>query len=417
MPAPEARLLLIGSELVEGRLADRNGSFLAAELTELGFVVSEIRLLPDDPARLRAAMEEVLHSEARLILSSGGLGHTSDDLTAALWAELLGDTLILSESLLQRLRSALERRGIPPLPYLERYALVPSTGEALVNPVGLAPALYWEKGLQVICALPGPPAELRAIWQMHLKPRLLSRFPIAHPLHYTLRTTGITESGVSALLEPWEKALPPAFRLAYNPSWEGVALHLRAPADADADAFWTKVNELKNLLSPYLYAEGDIPLAEAVLYQLRSAHLTLAVAESCTGGHLAAEIVNIPGASDAFLGGIVSYANSAKANLLRVSPQTLATEGAVSEATALQMAEGVRAALGADIGVATTGIAGPTGGSPEKPVGTVWFGIATPWGAEARRYVFSGDRQVVIQRATATALSLLWQILQKQPTA
>lgn len=415
MPAPEARILLIGNELVEGRLADRNGSFLAAELSELGFVVSEIRLLPDDPTRLRTAMREALQSEARLILSSGGLGHTIDDLTAALWAEVIGDTLTLSESLLERLRMALERRGIAPLPYLERYALVPTHGEALLNPVGLAPALYWEKGLQVICALPGPPAELQAIWHTHLKPRLLSRFPLAPPLHFTLRTTGITESGVSRLLETWERQLPQDFRLAYNPSWEGVTLHLRAPAGTDADAFFSRVEQLKSILQPYIYGEGQVLLAEAILHRLKAAGLTLAVAESCTGGHLAAEIVNIPGASEVFLGGIVSYANSAKMQLLGVSEETLRTEGAVSEATAIQMAEGVKQALGAEVGVSTTGIAGPGGGSPEKPVGTVWFGIATPWGTEARRYTFPGSRQVVIQRATATALSLLWQALQKQP--
>ncbi|MCS7153245.1 MAG: nicotinamide-nucleotide amidohydrolase family protein [Bacteroidia bacterium] len=411
MGVPKAVILLIGSELTEGRLLDRNGKFLSEELTELGFFVQEMRILPDDAALLRIAMQEVLGSEARVILSSGGLGHTSDDLTAALWAEALEDSLHFSSEIFAVLRQELEKRGISHLPYLEKYAMRPQRGEVLMNPVGLAPALYWEKGLQVICALPGPPSELQAIWHEHLKKRLLERFSPQSPLHYTLRTTGISESRLSALIEPWEKTLPPSHRLSYNPSWEGVTLHVYAPPASDMDVFEGRIRELRTLLQPYIYAEGNIPLAQALLHRLKQADFTLAIAESCTGGHVAAKIVNIPGASEVLLGGIISYANSAKMQLLGVSPEALETEGAVSKTVALQMAEGVRKAFGADVGIATTGIAGPTGGSPEKPVGTVWIAVATPTIQEARRYLFPGDREAVIERATATALSFLWQIL------
>ncbi|MCS7297971.1 MAG: nicotinamide-nucleotide amidohydrolase family protein [Bacteroidia bacterium] len=414
MPPPEASILLIGSELTEGRLADRNGRFLAEELSEMGFRVREIRIFPDDDLSLRAGMREMLQSGVRVLLSAGGLGHTTDDLTAQVWAEVLGDKLEVSSSLLAELEGQLQARGIPSLPYLDRYALVPTRGEALPNPIGLAPALYWEVGLQVICALPGPPAEVQAIWHTSLKPRLQKRFSLTSPLHHTFRTTGITESRLSVLIQEWEAQLPPFVRLSYGPSLEGVALHLRAPGDVPIETFLKEVETLRQLIAPYLYAEGNISLAEAILNELRRKGLTLAIAESCTGGHIAAQIVNIAGASDVFLGSVVSYANSAKEALLGVSPTVLQAEGAVSEVVARQMAEGVCRTFGASVGIATTGIAGPTGGSPEKPVGTVWFGIATPKGTIAKRYILPGDRQTVIQRATALALSLTWQVLRAE---
>ncbi|MDW8089776.1 MAG: nicotinamide-nucleotide amidohydrolase family protein [Bacteroidia bacterium] len=408
---PEAHLLLIGSELTQGRLADKNGVFLARELSALGFTVAEIVMVPDDRAALRAQFQRALASSAQAILSCGGLGHTSDDLTAEVWAEVLGDRLEVSPVVLEHLRAQLAGRGVAVLPFLERYALAPARGMALLNPVGLSPALYWDLEGRIVAALPGPPLELQAIWRAHVQPRLLARFPLRPPFQATLRTTGISESRLSSLIAEWEKALPSAFRLAYNPSWEGVSLHLRAPAEADATAFAQAVQSLRQLIQKYLYAEGDTTLAEALLSYLKERQMTLATAESCTGGHVAAALVDVPGASEVFLGSVVAYANSTKVALLGVSEATLAQEGAVSATVAQQMAEGVRKALGSTIGIATTGIAGPTGGTAEKPVGTVWFGIATPQRTWTKRFVFPGDRGAVLARATGAALSLTWQAL------
>lgn len=408
MPAPKAHLLLIGSELTEGRLLDKNGQFLAKKLSDLGFYIERITLLPDNPDLLRKSFQESLQTPAAVLLSSGGLGHTSDDLTADLWAEVLGDPLSFSEELYNNLRTRLEERGIKALPYLERYARAPQKGEAIPNPVGLSPALYWEVGERVVCALPGPPPELQALWEK-LEPRLIAKFRPTPPFQHTLRTTGLTESRVSALLEEWEATLPPGVQLAYNPSWEGVSLHLRAPAEIGEASFQAAVKSLRDRLKPYLYAEGDTPLAGALLEALKKRGETLAIAESCTGGHIAAALVDIPGASEVFLGGVVAYANSAKEALLGVSPAILREKGAVSEETARAMAEGVRRGFGSTWGIATTGIAGPTGGSVEKPVGTVWIGVTGPSGPWAKKYTFPGGRAAVIGRATATALSLLWQ--------
>lgn len=411
MQAPEAEVLLIGSELTEGRLQDQNGAFLARALSDMGFWVRRVLLLPDEASLLHAELQAAIARKAALVLSAGGLGHTLDDLTAQLWAEVLGDSLVLSPTLLEALETRLRQRGRGSLPFLERYAQVPQHGSYFANPVGLAPALWWEREGQIICALPGPPAELQAIWEFHLRPLLQERFRPEPAHQYTLRTTGLTESALSARLQAWEAQLPPEFRLAYNPSWGGVSLHLRAPATLPEAAFAQQVEALRKAIGPYLYGEGDISLAQALLALLQAQGRTLAIAESCTGGHIAAALVEVPGASAVLRGGIVAYDNSVKVATLGVPPETLAQFGAVSEPTACQMAEGVRRTLQADIGIATTGIAGPTGGTSKKPVGTVWIGIALPEGTFARRFTFPGERKVVIARATATALSLTWQAL------
>ncbi len=408
--AVEAQLLIIGSELTEGRLRDAHAAFLSRELTRMGFYVAGIHLLPDDAARLRVCMERLLESSAELILSVGGLGHTSDDLTKALWAEALGDTCAIDPALLSLLEERIRKRGTI-LPYLERYAEVPSQGRAYPNPVGLAPALLWERPNKVIWALPGVPAELHAFWRETVEPYLLERFGLAIPLEITLRTTGLTESALSHRLQEWEADKPANLRLAYNPSWEGVSLHISAPADFPLSEFDARVDKLRKLLQPYLYAEGPISLSAALIATLRSRDLTVATAESCTGGHIAAALVEVPGASEVFRGALVAYHNDLKQHLLGVSTSVLETEGAVSEPTARAMAHGIRTRTQSDIGIATTGIAGPTGATATKPIGLVYIAVETPERTFVKPFQFSGGREVVIARATATALSLTWQIL------
>lgn len=413
MKAPEARLLIIGSELTEGRLQDAHVSFLARELTALGLYVAGAWLVPDDPEVLRPAMRALLESPASVILSVGGLGHTSDDLTKALWCEALNDTLTLDQELLKYLETSLQARGLSRLPYLEAYATVPQKALAVRNPIGLAPALYWIWGQKHLWALPGVPAELRAFWQEAVAPTLREAFGLATPLQLTLRTTGLTESRLSQLLEAWERERPAELRLAYNPAWEGVTLHLSAPASFPLEAFERAAQALRALVSPYLYGEGQVTLAAAILALLRERGLTLATAESCTGGHLAAAFVDVPGASVTFRGSIVAYHNELKQHLLGVSQAVLQTEGAVSEAAARIMATGARQITHSDIAIATTGIAGPSGSTPTKPVGLVYVALETPKETLVRRLQFSGDRSLIIARTVASALSLTWQTLKR----
>jgi nicotinamide-nucleotide amidase len=406
----EAQILLIGSELTEGRLRDAHGVVLSRELTRMGFYVAGIHLLPDDPVKLRLCMQRLLESPAQVIISVGGLGHTSDDLTKALWAEILQDSYVVDAELLSHLRERVSRRGIT-LPYIERYAEVPQGGRAFPNPVGLAPALLWERGEKVIWALPGVPAELRAFWAEVVQPYLLERFGLATPLEITLRTTGLTESALSERIQSWEAEKPAALRLAYNPSWEGVSLHLSAPADFPLSEFEAWIERLRQLLRPYIYAEGPTTLAAALIATLKQQNLTIATAESCTGGHIAAALVDVPGASEVLRGALVAYHNDLKNQLLGVPTTVLETEGAVSEPTARAMVRGIRNLTQSAVGIATTGIAGPTGATPTKPVGLVYIAIETPTRTFVKPYHFPGDRETVITRATATALSLTWQIL------
>ncbi len=408
--AVEAQLLIIGSELTEGRLRDAHAAFLGRELTQMGFYVAGVHLLPDDREKLRLCMQRLLDSPAELVISVGGLGHTSDDLTKAVWAEVLQDSYVIDPTLLSLLQERLQRRGIS-LPYTERYAEVPVGGRAFPNPVGLAPALLWERPGKVIWALPGVPAELQAFWMEVVRPYLLEQFGLATPTEVTLRTTGLTESALSKRLEAWEAEKPAPLRLAYNPSWEGVSLHLSAPADFALSDFELWANKLRDLLRPYIYAEGPVTLASALISLLKHRGLTLATAESCTGGHIAAALVDVPGASEVFRGALVAYHNDLKQNLLGVPAAILATEGAVSEATARAMVSGIRNRTQSAIGIATTGIAGPTGETPTKPVGLVYIAIETPEKTFVRAFHFTGGRDIVIARATATALSLTWQLL------
>ena len=408
--AVEAQLLIIGSELTEGRLRDAHAVFLSRELTQMGFYVAGIHLLPDDPEKLRLCMRRLLESPAEVILSVGGLGHTSDDLTKALWAEILQDSYVIDPGLLSLLQERLQKRGVS-LPYIERYAEVPVGGRAFPNPVGLAPALLWEKSEKVIWALPGVPAELHAFWMEVVRPYLLERFGLATPLEVTLRTTGLTESALSRRLEGWEAERPAPLRLAYNPGWEGVSLHISAPADFPLSEFEHWTDKLRELLRPYLYAEGAVTLAAALISTLKERGLTVSTAESCTGGHVAAALVDVPGASEVFRGALVAYHNDLKEQLLGVPTLVLSMEGAVSEPTARAMVSGVRTLTRSTLGIATTGIAGPTGATPTKPVGLVYIAIETPERTFVRPFHFSGGRDTVIARATATALSLTWQVL------
>jgi len=409
--AVEAQLLIIGSELTEGRLWDAHAAFLGAELTRLGFYVGGIHLLPDDHVKLRLGMQRLLQGPASVIISVGGLGHTSDDLTKALWAEMLEDTFSVDTVLLATLRERLRQRN-PDLPYLERYAEVPAQGRAFCNPVGLAPALLWERHGKVIWALPGVPAELKALWMEVVEPYLRESFGLTMPLQTLIRTTGLTESALSERLRDWEAEKPTDIRLAYNPAWEGVSLHLSASADFPTPVFADWTAKLRHLVGPYIYAEGPVPLPAALIQLLAAKNLTLATAESCTGGHIAATLVDIAGASEVLRGSVVAYHNDLKRQLLGIPELVLSTHGAVSEETARLMVQGIRSLTQSSVGIATTGIAGPTGATPTKPIGLVYIAIETPERTFVRAYRFHGGREVVIARATATALSLAWQVLQ-----
>lgn len=409
---PSAAIVTVGDELLYGETVDTNGAWLGRELASLGVAVVKRYTVGDDDADIQAAVGAAM-GEAELVVVTGGLGPTNDDITRDAVAGLLALDVREDPELLSALERWFRAYGYDRLPEPNRsQARVPEGARILPNRHGTAPGLALERDGVLIVLLPGVPRELKGIFdelrplvRSHLTGRLV-------PLHHRiLHTSGIPES---RLAEVVDGVLPEdlgAVRLAFLPDPLGVDLRLTVRGIRDEDAE-TRLDEVEALLAPGIApwrfegASGD--LAEAVVARLRTDGATLAVAESCTGGLMAHRITSWAGVSDVFLGGVVTYADHAKVTLCGVSPEDLERHGAVSEAVARGMALGVAHALGAEYGVGITGVAGPTGGTEEKPVGTVWTAVASHGDVVARHRRFPGDRHDVQARSVQDALRLLY---------
>lgn len=414
-------LLTIGDELLVGATMNTNAAWLGAELTAQGFTVVRIEAIGDDPKLICQALRRA-RKEADVVIVCGGLGPTHDDRTRQALADCLHRPLQLHPEILSHIEAYFTRRGRD-MPERNRVqALVPEGLTPIPNPVGTAPGLWLEDAAGIVVALPGVPHELQTLMRETVLPRLEQRPGRPALLHRTLITAGIGESELQERLAGVETLLSETLRLAYLPGPYGVRLRLsvQAPtADEARKRLKALVSFVQERIGQQLVGFEEETLEVVVGRLLRERGATLAVAESCTGGHLADRITNVSGASAYFRGSVVAYDNEVKVAVLGVDPEGLAREGAVSEVVAIQMAQGVREKLGAQVALSTTGIAGPTGGTPDKPVGTVWIGLADAHTAFARRYYLPSDRLRFKQRATAAALDLLRLHLlqQKDPQA
>ena len=412
---------MTGSELVRGDRHDRNGPFLAAEVVRLGLDPQRIAIVGDRPEDLEQALSQGL--DADLCLVSGGLGPTHDDRTVEMVARAAGKELVLDEELEREIegisRMIAERLRRPYTDFttgVRKQATLPAGGISL-GLAGTAPGIVLEAGSCVVVILPGPPRELQRLWPRALETepvrRVLERAPARERL--ALRFFGTPESAVAQALEE------------AGGEGEGVEaticarefeIHVDLVLEPGAEERGAAVaRSLREALGSYLFSEDERSIAEIVLELCRGRGLTLATAESCTGGLVAARITSVPGSSDVFLGSVVAYADGAKVDGLGVPPAVLEQHGAVSAEAAQAMAEGARERLGADVAVAVTGVAGPDGGSEEKPVGLVFVHASGPDGAEARRTEFPGDREMVRGRATASALHLVRRLLESRHTS
>jgi nicotinamide-nucleotide amidase len=417
----DLEVVTIGTELLLGHTVDTNAAHLARALAAVGARVTRKTSVPDTPAAIRDAVGGAL-ARTGFVVTTGGLGPTRDDLTREAIAELFGVPLLLDEAYLERLQARWRRLGRPgSMPEANRtQAQYPAGATVLANPRGSAPGLWLEGALGVVVMLPGVPHELQGLTDEELVPRLAQRAPAAGVTRsVTLRTTGIPESQLADLVGPLEETLAPV-TLAYLPMFDGVDLRLTAwqmPAGEAAAVLARARDRLLAVVADRCYGEDGTDLAAVVLERARAAGARLAVAESCTGGLIAARLTAIPGASAVFAGGVVAYENAVKVSDLGVPERTIQTEGAVSEAVVRAMAAGAQRRFGADAAVAVTGIAGPEGGTAEKPVGTVW--LCAAWGAsqQAVRVGFPGDRAEVRGRAAQTALDLMRRILPAPPAA
>jgi nicotinamide-nucleotide amidase len=410
-------LINTGTELMLGRVLNTHQQWLCRQLAGLGYEVARQVTVSDDGPAIQQAVREAL-ARADLVITTGGLGPTSDDRTRDVAAELLGRRLETNAVVLEEIRQFFTRRNRPQPRSTEVQALVPEGATILHNAHGTAPGLVLEappgrfrtKGTWLFL-LPGPPRELRPMFTQQVVPLVQKLFPLAAPfVCRTLRTTGLGESQVEERIRgPLEALVRGGLEVGYCAATGAVDVRLAARGPQAAPQLAAGERILRELLGQAIYGEEDALLEQQVIRLLTERGQTLAVAESCTGGLLGHRLTNVPGASAVFLGGCLTYSDEAKQTLLGVRADTLRTHGAVSEPTAREMAEGVRSRLGADFALAVTGIAGPAGGTPAKPVGTVFIGLAAADETVVRSYFNPYDRETFKLVTSQQALELLRQ--------
>jgi nicotinamide-nucleotide amidase len=419
----QVELITIGDELLLGFTIDTNAAHISRVLAASGIEIVRRTTVGDEAEKIAPAVREAL-DRTGAVITTGGLGPTSDDLTKPAIAKIFGRAMKLDEEfaakLEERWRARFPNSVFPSTN--RRQAEIPEGARILVNRHGTAPGIWLEddKG-RWVAMMPGVPREMRGMLAEELLPAIQSRMKGVHSvvLSGTLRTTGIAESAIAELLGPNFLGDPHSelgsLPLAFLPGVAGVDLRVTAkgmPAARAQKLVKEAIVKLRSRVEAYAYGEDDADLAAVVLDGCRALKLKLAVAESCTGGMLGERLTSIPGSSDVFLGGVIAYHNDVKKELLGVPAEDLERYGAVSEEVALRMAARVRERIGADIGVSVTGIAGPGGGTPEKPVGLVWIAVHGS-DAKARRFHMVGDRAEIRQRATQAALEMVRRTLAK----
>jgi nicotinamide-nucleotide amidase len=417
-------IVTIGTELLLGFTLDTNGAELGRALAAAGAEVVRRTAVADRPDAVRRAVGEALERTG-FVITTGGLGPTRDDLTKHAVAELLGRPLVLDQDVLRGLEARFKRLGRWPMPEANRsQAEVPDGATVLPNPRGTAPGLWLEDDhRRTVVMLPGVPSEMRGLLVEAVLPRLAGLTGGKVVLSRTLRTTGVPESALAERIGPVEDEIAP-LTLAYLPSLDGVDVRLtawglpRSEAEGGGGGGGGGLDRAVALLLPRLgdhyYGTDGVDLAAVVLAGLRARGLRLAVAESCTGGLVGERITAVPGASDVFRGGVVAYDDAVKRDQLSVPAEILETYGAVAEETARAMVQGACRLFGVPCALAVTGIAGPTGGTPEKPVGTVWLAAQVERETHALKRTFPGDRHEIRYRSAQAALDLLRRMLRER---
>jgi len=401
-------IITIGDELLIGQTIDTNSAWMAQVLNKAGFSINRRVAVGDQWDDIWNALQE---EEAKndIILITGGLGPTSDDITKPLLCSYFSGKLIIDEKAKENVVEIFTKKLNRPL--LDRnlkQAEVPDVCTVIQNGRGTAPGMWFEKAGKIFVSMPGVPFEMKGMMDDYVIPELLKRFDIDPVEHRTLLTAGIGESFLAELLTEFESNLPKGIKLAYLPNYGMVRLRLSAVETlTDNQQLDKSFNQLKSIVNEYLVIDKDISLQEAISEKLKSTGKTLALAESCTGGYISHLITLIPGSSSFYLGGVVSYSNDLKAGLLGVSQGTLSEFGAVSLETVKEMAEGVRKRTGADFGLSVSGIMGPTGDTPNKPLGFVCVGFSSENSTQTTSFQFRFDRKRNIELTAVYALNFL----------
>jgi nicotinamide-nucleotide amidase len=401
-----ATILSTGDELTTGKVVDTNSTVIAERLYAVGIQVAAVLKVGDERGRLIWAFEQACEM-GDIVIGTGGLGPTADDLTTETVTEFLGLRLIQNEGVAEGLKKRFADRGVPWTENNLKQALFPEGASIIPNPVGTAPGFRVRAGTgKYLIWLSGVPQEMVAMLDGSVIPWIASQQEKATEIYSgTFKIYGLTESKLDTLVKPLD--LSPKERLSFRAHFPDMTLRLTAAGGDQEKAFVKHSGEIRRILGQHIYAEGDVTMEERVGRLLLGKKYTLALAESCTGGLISRRITRVAGSSAYYLGSAVTYANEAKVNFLGVKPTTLEKYGAVSEQTALEMSLGIKERTGASIALSVTGIAGPSGGSPEKPVGTVWMSIALADRHEARVFQFHGDRDRIILGASQAALNWL----------
>ena len=410
-----AELLTIGDEILYGQIVDTNSQWMSVELDKIGVKVIRKTTVGDAEDEILTAFAEA-EKRADVILITGGLGPTSDDMTKPLLAKYFNCGLKINEEALAEVTEFFKSRGRELTELNRQQAALPTACEKITNPVGTAPGMWFKKGDKVFMSMPGVPHEMKKMMTEQVLPRIAKKYqlPVIH--HKVIRTIGIGESFLAEKISDWEQSLPDHIKLAYLPSLGEVKLRLTsfgnslAQLESESNALTEKLQER---ISQFIYGFGEESIEVVVGKILREKKLTLSVAESCTGGYLSHLITSVPGSSEYFLGSMVPYAYEIKMRQLGVKPETLENYGAVSEPTIIEMANIVRAKFNTDIGVATSGIAGPGGATPDKPVGTVWIAFSDKHHTVTKKLQLSQDRTINIRMASMAVLNLIRLSLQQ----
>lgn len=405
-------LINIGDELLIGQVVNTNAAFIGQQMAAAGFSLTDVITIGDDGANIRQTLENAFQ-KTDVVIMTGGLGPTRDDITKKVICEMFQRELVMDEKVLQHVTDIFAARGMELSETNRQQAAVPEGCTVLFNTLGTAPGLWLDKEGKVLIVLPGVPFEMEKLIKDEVLPRLQERDSQHHAILYkVLQCTNITESGLSDLLTDYESQLPAELKLAYLPKPGIIRLRLTGQSD-DREALNTVLNEqfekLKEIAGEYAFADEDIEMQEVVGRLLAKSGRQLATAESCTGGRIANLITSVPGSSKYFQGSMVSYSNEVKRDLLNVREDNLKRRGAVSEEVVSDMALNTMGLFDVDYAIATSGIAGPDGGTAEKPVGTVWIAVATPVRLVTKEFHFGKrtGRAQIVERAAHAALNML----------
>lgn len=408
-------IITIGDEILIGQVTDTNAVWISQQLNAIGIQVGEMVTVSDEAGQITEALDRYI-GQYDLLIMTGGLGPTTDDITKPTLAAYFNSKMVTVPEVQEKIISYFKERGRSMIESNLKQADVPEACRALINNHGSAPGMWFEKEGTILISLPGVPYEMKGLMEDHVIPELLIRNNVPHVVHRTIMTQGVPESYLADMLHDWESALPACVKLAYLPRPGIVRLRLTVVDKCAKDAeqiLDVIISKLLDIIPEHVFGYDDISLGESLGELLRERGLTMASAESCTGGNIARMITSVPGSSSYYSGSVIAYENRIKSEILGVDSKVITEKGAVSREVVEQMASGVRAVLGTDTAISTSGIAGPDGGTDDKPVGTTWICVQYREESFAKLYRFGGTRERIIDQASNTALQLLRRLLLK----